>query len=91
VGILRKGRSTQTIHTVEVLLVPKGLQVKEESILISHELQIESKGKYETNETIYTKKNGKPLSIMAYLGTRIGRKQMSCSSKNRGSQDYLVT
>jgi uncharacterized protein YcfL len=59
VGILRKGRSTQTIHTVEVLLVPKGLQVKEESILISHELQIESKGKYETNETIYTKKKRK--------------------------------
>jgi hypothetical protein len=55
VGISRKGRSTQTIHTVEVLLVPKGLQVKE-AILISHELQIESKGKYETNKTIYTKK-----------------------------------
>jgi hypothetical protein len=81
---LRKGRSTQAIHIVEVLLVPKGLLVKEEAILISHALQIENEGRYETNETIYTYNHkGKPLSIMTYLGMKIGRKQTSCSSKNR--------
>jgi hypothetical protein len=52
---LRKGKSTQTTHIVEVLLVPKGLQVKEEAILISHVLQIENEGRYETNETNYVR------------------------------------
>jgi hypothetical protein len=77
--------------------VLKDLQVKVEAKSISHELQVEnneSKGKYEINKhyILITKREGENLSISrTYLGRRIGRKRMSCSSKNKGSQDYLET
>jgi hypothetical protein len=49
VGTLRKGQSTRTIRTSEVLPVLKDLQVKAEAKLISHELHIENKGENEIN------------------------------------------
>jgi hypothetical protein len=56
VGTLRKGQSTQTIHTSEVLPVLKDLQVKEEAKLISHELHTENKGENEINILIAQEK-----------------------------------
>jgi hypothetical protein len=93
VGTLRKGQSTQTIRTSEVLLVLEDLQVKGEAKLISHELQIENKWgmKLIRHYILTTKKITYQFNSKTYLGTRIGRKRMSCSSKNKGSQDYLET
>jgi hypothetical protein len=71
--------------------VLKDLQVKEEAKLISHELHIENKGENEINILAAQKKKNQPIYSKAYLGMRIGRKRKSCSSENKGSQDYLET
>jgi hypothetical protein len=60
VGTLRKGQSTQTIHTSEVLPLLKDSQVKEEAKLISHELHIENKGENEINILRAPKKKNQP-------------------------------
>ena len=97
-GTLRKGQSIRTIRTSEVPSGLKDLQVKVVAKSISHELQVENnenRGKYEINKhcILIIKREGENRSISSktYLGRRIGRKRMSCSSKNKGSQDYLET
>lgn len=76
-----------------VLLALKDWQVKEEAKLIFHELQAERKGgiKLTRHYTLATEKRNYQFSSKTYLGRRIGRKRMSCSSKNKGSQGYLET
>jgi hypothetical protein len=63
VGTLRKGQSTRTIRTSEVLPVLKDFQVKEEAKLISHELHIENKGENEINILAAQKKRTSQFTV----------------------------